>query len=494
MRSLLIGLAGVWGIPLYLIAAFPQHFPCENQNYHFIESTEPPIADPPAIQTGQVSSEVATTNRQAIESGTQMPAVGLIQLDQALTVKSDMSLIDGGILVNAYKSDQYPLNCSAQCYGTGIGYADSITRISSTRWRVDDPAVLVNYRVGSIAHFFRYDGYFDNIGQLCARRTIVGITDNVLTLSAGIDARCNRAKWYWNAAPIVQDVRIGQIAVSVPSTQHAALFSRGDYVMISAGADVANSDHCEFHRVVGIQSLSIQLESTTLRAYRTPVIAKYGVIRDVTIRNVTIQQPVNTGATGAFFKYMSNARFENVTFYGGLALGSCSNITLSNCRVIGEFGMNACSDIAIVNCTVDRLAMEECCFAIEASGCTFGPHEVPLQCSVGCERLTFRACKVTGGSTMPVAIGGPDMTFDDFTIEGTTRSLYAYFSGDRLRVRRLRCDPNCEPVIYGGSGIVAESVQARQTNLGWIDGSTSSGNAIGCQNPLNRQGNWLIVP
>jgi hypothetical protein len=92
---------------------------------------------------------------------------------------------------------------------------------------------------------------------------------------------------------------------------------------------------------------------------------------------------------------------------------------------------------------------------------------------------------------MPVSIGGPDMTFDDFAIEGTTRGLYAYFSGDRLRVRGLRCDANCEPVIYGGSGIVVQGVAARQVNLGWeFDGSQSQGVALDCTNAVKRQGQW----
>jgi hypothetical protein len=135
--------------------------------------------------------------------------------------------------------------------------------------------------------------------------------------------------------------------------------------------------------------------------------------------------------------------------------------------------------------------MEESCFDIVASGCTFGPAAVPLQCSVFCEKLAFRSCKVTGGSNMPVSIGGPDMLVDDFIIEATTRPLNAYFTGDRLPVSRLKSD--CPVVISGGSGIVAQGVTAPTTYLGWTDGSRSSGEVIDIANPEIKQGAWRTL-
>lgn len=469
--------------------------PCEQQSkFLYTPDTQPPPLAAAGVVVGDVNAVTAQSNRESIESGQQMPATGLTQFDRALTIKTGMTL-NGGTGKNQYKTDQYPLNCTIQCYGAGVGYADNITWISATRWRIDDPNAVVNYQVGGVLYCFRYDGYNkqafpDGLGQLCTRRTITAKVDNVITLSAGVDSRCNRAKWYTYGVPIIQDVRAGQLSVSLPSTALANTFAAGDYVMVTAGADVANADHCEFHRVVQVLNFSVQLDTPTMRYYRTPVLARYTPIHDVVIKNATFEKPINLDASTGFLKYATNVRIENVTFNGGLALGSSSHIALYNCVVNGEVGLNSVHDISFIGCRVSRLAVEESSFNVVASGCTFGPHEVPLQSSIGCERMTFTACTVTGGSNMPVSVGGPDMTFEDFAIENTTRSLYAYFSGDRLRVRWLRCDGNCEPVLYGGNGIVVQSIQARQTNLGWVDGSTSNGVALDCQNPVIKQGVW----
>lgn len=303
------------------------------------------------------------------------------------------------------------------------------------------------------------------------------------------DADENQTK-LTTAAPIVADVRVGQTSVSVSTVEQAKQFAPGDHVLITEGPSVANEQGNEWHRVAAVNLQSIQLVSQTRRAYRSAAIAKMQPSAGVTLRNLTLDVPVNSATSTAFLKYAVGWRLENVTVNGVLGLAGCANCILVNCT-ISEVGLNSCHGITLINCTIGRLALEEACFDVVASGCTFGPSPVPLQCSVGCEKLAFRSCKVTGGSNMPVSIGGPDMLFDDFVIEATPRPLNAYFSGDRLRVSRLKSD--CSVVIYGGNGIVVHGVTAPTSYLGWTDGSKSAGNASDVANPMIKQGAWRVV-
>lgn len=439
------------------------------------------------IVTGPVTQSVAQDNRVAIETDLSVTLPGAVQLDQALDLKTSQRIEDGS-LENAYKSDGYPLNCSVQCYGTGVGYADVISRAlpnSVTKWKVEDPAALANFKVGQPAHFFLYDGYYNpSIGQLCARRNIISITGNVLTLSSAIDSRCNRAKWYATAAPIIQDVRAGQISVSVPTQLQAQQFAPGDWVMITAGADIANSDHFESHRVVAITNMSIQLDYPTQRSYKQAVIAKYGPIHNADLVNVDIESPVNSGANGAFLKYLVNS-----AIVGGrcnsFAMGSSSNIVIRDCEFTGETGLNSCNGVTFINCIFERLALEESCFDIAYVGCVFGPHPDPLVSSVGCERLTFISCVVMGGW---VSLNAPNMLVEDFEIVNST--AMAMFQGNGLQVRRLRASAG---VIFTGLKCCVQDVSSPSTCLGWIDGSNSTGNAIACENPVQVQGAWRVV-
>lgn len=484
MKSLMLGLAVFWGVPLYLVATFPQHVPCENENqtYQFQETPEPPLADVPNIQPGPVDAATATQNRQAIESGVALPANGVVLLDQALTIKTGMTL-NGGSFKNQYYSATFPLNCSAMCYAKEIGYADTYTAFGTSKTiTLADPTQAANYPINGPLHLFRYDGYQQPLGQLNTRRTLVAKNGGVLTLSAPVDGRCNRSKWYSIASPIIQDVRAGQLSVSLPSEGHAALFKSGDYVMVTAGADLANADHCEFHRVIGINFVSVQLESPTKRYYRNPVLAKYEPIRDVTIKNMTIEQPIHSGANVLFAKYATNWKIENVTFNGHLAFGGSSNITLVNCTINGDFGINSCHNINLVNCRVSRLALEEGCFDVYASGCTFGGNPNPLVSSVGCERLSFRSCKVDGGW---VCLVGDDLTVDDFQIVNSNST--AMMVGNRSSIRRLYTSAG---VIFTGQGVVAQNVYGPVTYLGWTDGSNSIGVALDCANVNIKQGVW----
>ncbi len=437
-----------------------------------------------AIQVGDVPEPVALANRESIEAQSAVALPGAIVLDRALSVKSGMT-VEGGSIKNGYYSATFPENCSAQCYGKNIGYVDHVTRVSATKWKLVDPAALVNYKVGAVVHASKYDGYFDpNVGQLCSRRIIQGIAGDVLTLSAGIDSRCDSLKWYAVAAPI-PDVKIGQTSVSVPTVAQAQQFAPGDYVLISAGADVANSDHMETHRVIAITNVSVQLESPTLRAYRNPVIAKYNPIHGVTLRNMVIEQPIDAGSNALWLKYCTNLRMENVTVNGHMGLGGCSGVTLVNCTITGDLGINSCHGVVLVGCRVARLALEESAFDVLCAGSTFGPHGTPLQSSVGCERLTFRACRVTGGW---VSLGAVDTVVDDLQIDATT--AMAMITGDRLRVRGLRSEP---AVILAGQNCVVQNVQSPSTCLGWVDGSVSSGVVVDCQNVNQVQGAWRVV-
>jgi hypothetical protein len=447
-----------------------------------------------AIQTGDVTAAVAAKNRATIDTGASLPA-GIIQTDQAVMLKSGQTLDGNGqtTLRNTFRGDRFGENCTLHGHGSGAGYSDTVTVLTPpTRVQLADSAAAAYYHPGGLAYFFRYDGYIpqkygDGLGQLALRRTIQAKSDTTLTLSAAVDRRVDRAKWFTAAAPIAADVKVGQTAVSVATAEQAKQFAPGDHVLITEGPSVANEQRDEWHRVVAVNSQSIQLQWPARRAYRAAAIAKMQPPTGVTVKNITLDVPVNTATSTAFFKYAVGWRLENVTINGNLALGGCANCILVNCT-ISEVGLNSCHGITLINCTIGRLALEESCFDIVASGCTFGPAPVPLQCSVFCEKLAFHSCKVTGGSNMPVSIGGPDMLFDDFVIEATPRPLNAYFSGDRLRVSRLKSD--CAVVIYGGSGIVAQGVSAPTTYLGWTDGSRSSGEVTDIANPQIKQGAW----
>jgi hypothetical protein len=363
--------------------------------------------------------------------------------------------------------------------GGGIGYVDKISMMSATKWRLADPAAAANYRPGGVVHAFLYDGYQVAIGQLCSRRIIQNVAGDVLTFTSGIDPRCNAVKSYPTAAPIIQDVRSGQTSVSVPNATMAQAFTPGDYVFLTSGPELANEAKGEYARVVGVQNVSVQLALPIQRAYRSAIIAKMQPVKDVTLRNLTLDVPVNPASNTFWVKFVTNLTLDNVTVNGHLGLGDCSNVTLRNCTITGNLGVGAsCHACSFVNCRMGRLALEEGNFDIECAGCTFGPSPVPLQATVGCERLTFRACKITGASNMPVAVEGADITFYDLDIAQSTRPLNAYFSGNRLRLSRVRAD--CAVVVSGGSGMALSGIQAVKVWPGWLAANPCGGTMLDC--------------
>ena len=138
---------------------------------------------------------------------------------------------------------------------------------------------------------------------------------------------------------------------------------------------------------------------------------------------------------------------------GHFDFANCAHLTFVNCK-FDDVGLNSSHNVTFVNCSFASLYLEECCFDVLTTGCTFGPglpppHPIgsPLFSRVGCERMTFRVSTVNKASLMPVSIQGNDVVFDDLTISESAANQVAYFDGDRKQVLRVRSD--CPVALKG---------------------------------------------
>jgi hypothetical protein len=444
---------------------------------------------------GEVAPVQAALNRETIEAMTGAVTLpnGMIQLDRAVKLKGRVSLSGPATLKNSFAG----LDQTMHLEGSGIGYFDPLKVVNDNTVDVGDINVATNYSIGSPAFFFILDGFVKPTGQLCGRRTVTAKAGSYLTLDGPVDKRVTAGKRFANAV-IIPDPKQGQSGIQLSSPADAARFAPGDYVLLTEGATVANEGRDEWHRVVSVQDSAVQLETAVQRGYTQAVLAKAQPIVDCSFKDLTIDVPPDpVNQDSGFFKYCYNLRFEKITVKGRFDFGNCAHLTFVNCK-FDDVALNSSHNVTFVNCSFASLYLEECCFDVLATGCTFGPglpppHPIgsPLFSRVGCERMTFRVSTVYKASLMPVSIQGNDVVFDDLTISESAANQVAYFDGDRKQVLRVRSD--C-PIALKGKATLAQSIIAPATYLGWTDDTKSQGVAIGCMSTSIKQGDWVIVP
>ena len=406
----------------------------------------------------------------------------MIQLDRMLKLKSGMSLSGAAVLKNAFTNSERTM----LALGSGVGYFDPLKVVNDNTVDVGDINIAMDYAIGSPAYFFILDGFFEPPGQLCVRRTVTAKAGSYLTLDGPVDKRRDGRQAIRKCGGYSGRSEAGASGNPIGDTRRRCAIAPGDYVLLTEGATVANEGRDEWHRVVSVQNSSVQLESAVQRGYSQAVLAKAQPIVDCTFNDLTIDSPPDAAnKESGFFKYCYNMRFENVTTKGGFALTNCAHMTFVNCK-FDDVAINSSHSVKFVNCSFASLYLEECCFDILTTGCAFGPglpppHPVgsPLRSVVGCERMTFLVSTIKKPLDLPVSVGGNDVVFDDLSITQTTPGQIAFFQGDRLRVSRVRSD--CPVSIKGGKAILAESIAAPSTFLGWNDGTKSEGVAIGCK-------------
>lgn len=440
------------------------------------DTPAPPLAA--NVVTGDVAQPVATANRTEIESAATINLpVGVTQLDRAFQPQNGQT-VAGGSLQNKYTGDGTygrTLLCNP---GVGFNYFSAGKVVGAQRFQLSDSSDSGNYRTGSPVYLWHLDGFQDGTGQL---RTLHGVrsvsADAVTFLGPNLDPRLNSARWYQSAA-VVGDVRQGQQTFNVPAT----LCLPGDWVYLTAGPDVANNDHGEWHRVVSvgpgttITTATVQLETPTARPYSAAVLAKAQPVVGVTLRNLELLPP--PGPLEAMLcKYAVNWRLDSVKTTGPVWFTTCAHCTFTNC-VFENLNLNNCHDMSFIGCTVlNRVGLEETCFDVRFEGCVIGGVSTTTQC----ERLTFRGCRFTDFA----GLTGPDMVADAITLDA---NVGFYLIGDRCRLSNIA--GGFLFVQRGAGGLVQRCPGVSLGYPNW----PSDGVCLDSPNSTVSAGTWRVIP
>src|SRR5207244_3886316 len=131
-------------------------------------------------------------------------------------------------------------------------------------------------------------------GQLTARRRIVRRSGpRTFELDRPIDARCNTMKWIDGAALLA--AKEGDRVLPLARDADPVLFSLGSTVYVTDGPTAANEARGEFRTLMAIDPITktVMLDRPLRMSYKDPALARMKPVRDVTLRNLTIAQPLH---------------------------------------------------------------------------------------------------------------------------------------------------------------------------------------------------------
>jgi hypothetical protein len=436
----------------------------------------------------------------------KLPA-GTIHLDRALRLTPEHSgvTIEGSApgthLRNSLDTTSFWTSPSIVAIGTGFGYADLLDgKPNGVEVTLQNGDALKNYEAGTVVYAFRWDGYTEKgVGQLATRRVVVRRSGfRSVNLDEPIDPRCNRLKWL--DAVRIRGPAEGDRTATLEDRNDLDSLPIGTMVQVTDGPTLANEARGEFRKIIARESDPPRV--TFDRPLRTTFAAGAALVRvksvrDVTLRDLTIDVPRNPKSVAAVFKYCTGWQLERMRFNSYLNVAGSAQFQFKNCECAEQFDLNTCHDFAIKGGHYRGFYMEEGCFDVALSDCRIGPSAVNGVCTVvGCERLRLSRVQIKGSNDMPITISGRECVVEAVTVEGTKNPANAcYLQGERLRVTDLKSDILVN--FRGGLQQTVKGIHAPRVMLGDdTDDSPSGGVASDIQSPWIRVKSkaWTVDP
>jgi hypothetical protein len=474
----------------------------------------PMRADAPAagkeVVVGDADLRVARANRLLIENRltasdgrpVQLPA-GVIHLDRALALgpkHSGRTLQGAGpqtVLRNSHYEATYPLN-STLCLVSweGLGYADGLAGPAR-------PGVLTlaggaaagNFRAGSVCYAWQWDGYVKPGGQLRSRLVVTAAdpkTGEVRYAGDTPDPRALHAKWM-DSRPLT-DVREGSPSVTLENAADAKLYAVGRWVFVTDGPSIANEARGEYRRVTGVDGASVRLDRPLRQSYAAAALVRVRPVEDVTLRDLTLAQPVNGSAQALASARTVGLRLERVRV--GLpgerttevAIGACAYTTLRDCEFHASLALNTAHDLTAAGGRYLGFTGEEQCQDVTIRDCLIAPAGRPVhgvKFHLDSERVSVLDCRIegagaahpAGGAVSPLDLRGRECrvhncrVVNSVVVPGFSAS---YLGGDGLRVEGL--DSDLAVNVTSGRGVRLNGSQAG----GWFLAPGTSGRMDAC--------------
>jgi hypothetical protein len=478
-----------------------------------------PQAGPlPAVVVGPVSPPVAKTNRQAIEQGllggqTLFLPAGAISLDQAVSLTADHSgctLAGAGpqtVLVSAGQGPRFPLNGTFAILGMmdTVGYSDAATFSPGAFQPVGD---LSNYQTGRVVYAWQFNGPWLAGGSGRTRLVVTTVTSETgLVGFQGPQPPDTSRSVKWLRASPIQDVKAGDLRVTLENPDDSKLFLPGQWVYVTDGPSLANEARGEFRRVVALSGNVATLDRPVRQSYTAAGLVDARPVENVTLRDLTLAQPP-TGAGPLYFRGCVNLRLERVTLgrpgdpFVRASNAMCGYLTLRDCTDNASVLLNTSHDVLVTGGRYHGLGGEEQCQDVtvrdvlisSAADAVWG-----TSWQVGCANVTMDNVFFTGcGNIQGHGAIMSDARHSRFlncrvrdTQPGTPGvGAWCLLAGDRTKLENLESDA---PVLFsGGKNLTVRNCQAQ----GWELQAGTSGRFLGSTPPPNdkTQGGWTVTP
>jgi hypothetical protein len=314
------------------------------------------------------------------------------------------------------------------------------------------------------------------IGQLTARRRVVrraGLRS--IELDRPIDPRCDGLKWI-DGVPLTV-AKEGDRVLPLARDADASQFTVGSTVYVTDGPTAANEARGEFRTLAGVDSVTkaVMLDRALRFSYREPALVRVKPVRDVTLRNLTIAQPIQPDSTATSIKYCTGWRIENVGTGGRMIICTSSRFRVQNCDFAGLCEFNTSQDMTLAGSRLTGVYYEEACLDNSITDCrVVGSKYNGVQSHVGGERLHLTRVHISKSHDMALTLEGRENVLESVTVANSIRADYfCYIQGDRTRVTDLTSDVGV--VFQSGQRQVINKVQAPTVIFGWTPESPSSG-------------------
>jgi hypothetical protein len=453
---MMIGRAIAWligfAIPVGICAAALYPPPCE-----VVANLQQPVAD---FIVDADTAQAAQANRVLLESksGTIVLPPGTIVFDQAPSLKSGVSLIGNGTtLTQAYTGGGFPRNAVLATAGTGIGHVDFIEHRGPARiWC----GAAVNCPPGTLLYLWISTN--STPSPVRQRRTVIGRSGNLLMLDAPVDQRVNCLKWLADASPIA-DVLEGGSSVTVTR----GTWPIGSSVLVTSGPEIANEAKGELRRVVAIAGQAVTLDRPLRRSYTLAALARVQLVEGVTLRDLTIELPVNKQSESLYASLCRGWRLERCTIRR-TAIGNCNEFTFSDCDLGWVQSAASSHDLTFRNCRIQSISLEEGCHDSVIESCRIGPVSANMNCvslRAQTERITVRDSALLGGGwpSSQILMDGPgrECVFSGLRMSGRTP---CWLKGDRIRLSGVFSDGD---ISITGADASRAQVWAANGRWGW---------------------------
>lgn len=355
--------------------------------------------------------------------------------DQVATLSSGVTIEGNGARIkNTGQGGYYPLNCTLRGEGSGFGHVHGFTHAGRGYISTDAAAQCPP---GTLIYCWVNNGYLGN-GSFTARRTVVERSANFLRLNEPIEERLNVLKWFTDASPI-DDVSEGSRSAN-PSGPR--LWTAGETVLVGNGPSIANEANGEYRTISSRSGSFLTFGVALRRSYKLASIAKVKLTENVTIKDLTIELPVNVQSESLYLTKCRNWLFVNCRI-PKIAMGNCSHIAFINCDIGWVQAAASCHDLIFQGSAIDSITFEEGCHDNLVMGARLGPVGPNMNCvsmRASSERLTLQDSHLLGGASpsSQILFDGPsrDCVFDGLTLTGKTP---CWIRGNNMVWR-----PNCK--------------------------------------------------